>query len=224
MEIFENLPQPLRNISSKEVPVLIQQTLNYQWKAMHVLSKTAIELSHNLCHQFVNICQENLISLPINIQEKICTNCSAFLVPTQSSKIRYKKIKKSKQFKHALITSCLRCANVTNVIKEAKEKKRRSICLNPEPQKKEERKVVSTESKKFSFLDKSIKSCDYLNGDFIPLTSSPTPKPLNLLDLERENKKKRKKKSKESSDIYNFKSPVNMKIPLSGLGSLKGKL
>ena len=96
-------------------------------------------------------------------------------------------------------------SHVTNVTKEAKEKKK-SIFLNPEPQKKEDRKVASIEPKKFSFLDKSRKSCDYLNGDFIPLNSSPTPKPLNLLDLERENKKKRKIFSKESSDVHNLKS------------------
>merc|ERR1712146_822684 len=139
---------------NKEIPVHIQQRLQYQWKGMNQMasSSSSIQLAHNLAMHFSNVAFEYSVDLPEFVSDKICRFCSSFLVPSLTSTIR---LVKRKNGKDEILSTCLACNRVTKRVQKPhmkkKCRKRKADIVNNG---KDDVNNVK-KNKSFSFLDKS---------------------------------------------------------------------
>lgn len=188
MELFEELPRLLKSKSTgKTTPFQVQQRLTFQWKAMHKMATSALEISHNLCRQFSRLSSEHIVDLPTFVTEKICIYCGSFLLPAVSCRVRLKSLKRSKTIHTSeLVVTCLQCMKITR-----REEVKKVINANSvhDATISAAQHDIPLPSKKFSFSNVPGKGT--LQGDYIPLERKPN-NAITLLDMERDYKKKRK--------------------------------
>ncbi len=223
---FEPLPH-LSSKVNKEIPLHIQQGLQYQWKCMNQMASSplSIQIAHNLAVHFSKLAHEYSADLPEFVNSRICRFCSSFLVPTLTSVVRLVKRKKKKD---EIVSFCLRCNRVTERTQKhrmkSKVKKRKANALA----KQEDNLNIVDNPKKiksFSFLEKSREGSSKLgslSGDYIPLSHSSERQQqrndsgggLNLLEMERGNKKRKKQEKKRRQTQVDT-------LQVSSLSSLK---
>jgi RNase P subunit RPR2 len=214
MELFEELPRVLKSKSTgKTIAFQIQQRLTFQWKAMHKMASSALELSHNLCRQFFRLSNEHIVDLPTFVTEKICTYCGSFLLPAVSCRVRLKSLQRSKTIHRSeLVVTCLQCMKISRREEVKRVMKANKVDDSTTPTAQHD---IPTLSKKFSFSN--VLSKGTLQGDFIPLESKPN-NTITLLDMERDYKKKRKyERDMQSSSQHGLEQEQPARKPKSSL-------
>lgn len=82
------LPKNLRTIKQQEVPVTVQERLNYLWDASFLLIRSSACTSHRISKAFVSLAQEHKVDLPSQITDQLCGFCSVIIIPSVTCKIR----------------------------------------------------------------------------------------------------------------------------------------
>ena len=226
---FEPLPH-LPSKINKEIPLHIQQRLQYQWKSMNQMasSPSSIQIAHHMAAHFSKLAHEYSADLPKFVTDKICRYCSSFLVPSLSSIVRLVKRKKEKD---EIVLTCLKCNRVTERTQKPRMRPRtRKRTVDTLAKEKDSVNGVdnSKRIKSFSFLEKSrggSSKAGSLSGDYIPLSHVQVRQQpqhtiagdgMNLLEMERENKRRKKQEKRkqrahaDTTQVSSLKSLKNI--------------
>ena len=172
--------QVTQDVTGKALPGAVTQQMQYLWSSAESMALAGQpSVSQNLLMQLVRMASKNNVALPGHIKEKMCSVCSAMLLPSLTCRMRVCSKKRGK-LKNQVVVTCLRCNEVAARRDGASRK--HEVAQPPAPVPVHAAPVkLSTSS---------------LGGDFVPLSSGGTAKKrMNLLELERENKKKKSKSS-----------------------------
>ena len=173
--------QVTQDVTGKALPGAVTQQMQYLWfsaESMALAGQPSV--SQNLLMQLVRMASKNNVALPGHIKEKMCSVCSAMLLPSLTCRLRVCSKKRGK-LKNQVVVTCLRCNEVAARRDGAPRKHAVAQPPAPVPVHAAPPVKLSTSS---------------LGGDFVPLSSGGTAKKrMNLLELERENKKKKSKSS-----------------------------
>jgi RNase P subunit RPR2 len=87
MEVFEHLPHGLRHNLKEAINQTTKQHLVFLWKAAHAVSSSPC-LSHSLSRRLVELSVKHSIHLPESVNDRLCSSCSAVLLPSITARIR----------------------------------------------------------------------------------------------------------------------------------------
>ena len=183
--------QVTQDVTGKALPGAVTQQMQYLWfsaESMALAGQPSV--SQNLLMQLVRMASKNNVALPGHIKEKMCSVCSAMLLPSLTCRLRVCSKKRGK-LKNQVVVTCLRCNEVAARRDGAPRKhvvaQHPAPTLAPAPAPAQEPVQAAPPVKL---------STSSLGGDFVPLSLGGTAKKrMNLLELERENKKKKSKSS-----------------------------
>ena len=118
MQVYEKLTLPIQSRASQEIPLSVQHTLLYYWKASHKFALTSPVLSHVFAREFMelsrfhcagmwvvtlNNCNFNIFHLDYSetVTQRICKFCSVLLLSGITSTSKIKTIKRSRKINKA---------------------------------------------------------------------------------------------------------------------------
>jgi RNase P subunit RPR2 len=181
--------QVTQDVTGKSLPGAVTQQMQYLWSSAESMALAGqSSVSQNLLIQLVRLASKNNVALPGHIKEKMCSVCSAMLLPSLTCRMRVCGKKRGK-FKNQIVVRCLRCNEVAARRDGAP---RKHVIAQPPPP-----ILAPAQAQESVQAAPPVKlSTSSLGGDFVPLSLGGTAKKrMNLLELERENKKKKKIKS-----------------------------
>ena len=65
MQVYEKLQLPIQSKASQEIPLSVQHTLIYYWKASHKFALTSPALSHGFARDFAELSRHHCAGIRV---------------------------------------------------------------------------------------------------------------------------------------------------------------
>ena len=90
MELYEPLPLNLRSSQKEGITPSIRAQLEFLWRGAHAVSSST-SLAQSLGRKFIDLGIKSGLTIPEQVRNRLCTWCSAILLPTITATIRVQK-------------------------------------------------------------------------------------------------------------------------------------
>lgn len=87
MDVYEPLPIVLKSTLKDGIQPSVKHHLKYLWRAAHAVSSSTF-LANSLSRKFIDLAIKSGLKIPEQVTNRLCTWCSAILLPTISSTVK----------------------------------------------------------------------------------------------------------------------------------------
>jgi len=92
MELFEQLPSPLRSAFSFEVPPAVVLQMHFLWQALHETCTTSLSLSHSYSRKFLALVDAHGVELTTSQRSRLCSRCGVIQLPSITTSTRLRRV------------------------------------------------------------------------------------------------------------------------------------
>ena len=133
MDVFEPLPIVLKSSYKDGIQPSVKHQLKYLWRGAHAVSSSTF-LANSLSRKFIDFAIKNGLKIPEQVTNRLCTWCSAILLPTITSTVKVQsrgkrsKVHRKKYFaQHGDSTHVDASENVINIDSKFRRKLKNQV-------------------------------------------------------------------------------------------------